>query len=232
MGYSTDFDGQVTVTPPLNAHEVAYLRKFSDSRRMDRKNGPYFIGSGDFGQDHDADIRDYNRPPTEQPGLWCNWEPTEDGTAIQWNGSEKFYDSPDWMAYLIDTFLKPGATVAAEMANPVPGRVYPEEFGHFTSDHTVDGTIDAQGDDPEDRWQLVVTANVVTTRPLPVEAVEDDDLIPGCVYTDAEGEHFLYRETDDEGEPVGPHFLQFGAHRWVPLTEPVRPLHPYGTLAA
>jgi hypothetical protein len=31
------------------------------------------------------------------------------GTAIKWNGAEKFYNSEAWMSYLIDLFLKPGA---------------------------------------------------------------------------------------------------------------------------
>lgn len=165
MGYTTDFDGTVTVTPPLNTFELAYLRKFARSRRMVRDHGPYFVeGSGFLGQDDDADVRDHNTPPAGQVSLWCNWEPTEDGTAIEWNGAEKFHAADEWMAYLIDTFLKPGATVQAEMASPVAGRSYPQEFAHFTFDHEVSGTIDAQGEDSEDRWRLVVTANAVTTQ--------------------------------------------------------------------
>jgi hypothetical protein len=34
MGYTTEFDGSVSISPPLNAHEIAYLRKFAASRRM------------------------------------------------------------------------------------------------------------------------------------------------------------------------------------------------------
>ena len=94
MGYTTEFDGSVSISPPLNAHEIAYLRKFAASRRMDRARGPYFVdGSGPFGQGHDDDIRDFNKPPAGQPGLWCWWEPTKDGTAIKWNGVEKFYSA-------------------------------------------------------------------------------------------------------------------------------------------
>ena len=165
MGYTTDFDGSVSVTPPLNLHEVTYLRKLAGTRRMHRERGPYFVdGSGFMGQGDDEDIRDHNRQPPEQPSLWLHWQPTEDGSAIEWDGTEKFYDSEEWMAYLIETFLKPGATVQAELANPVPGRDYPEAFRHFTFDHEVNGTIDAQGEDAEDRWRLVVTANEVTTQ--------------------------------------------------------------------
>ena len=77
-------------------------------------------GSGPFGQGHDGDIRDFNKPPAGQPGLWCRWEPTKDGTAIKWNGVEKFYYSEEWMTYLIEVFLKPGAVLASELASTVP----------------------------------------------------------------------------------------------------------------
>ena len=109
MGYTTEFEGSVSISPPVNAHEIAYLRKFAASRRMDRARGPYFVDdSGPFGQGLDDDIRDFNKPPAGQPGLWCWWEPIKDGTAIKWNGVEKFYNSEEWMTYVIDLFLKPG----------------------------------------------------------------------------------------------------------------------------
>ena len=166
MGYTTDFAGSVTLVPPLNEHEVTYLQKFASSRRMDRERGPYFIGSGMCGQGRDDDIRDYNRPPAGQPGLWCKWEPSEDGTTIGWNGAEKFYDSEDWMRYLIDTFLRSGAALQQELRNSVPGRAYPEEFSHFTFDHVVNGEIVAQGELEEDSWILIVTdCEVSTLRP-------------------------------------------------------------------
>ncbi|MFE7485549.1 hypothetical protein [Streptomyces sp. NPDC057552] len=152
MGYTTEFTGHVTVSPPLSPAEIAYLDKFADTRRMARKLGPYFVdGTGPFGQGQDADIVNYNRPPEGQPGLWCNWEPTRDGTALKWNGVEKFYDADVWMAYLIDHFLQPGGK-----AQEHPG------FEDFTFDHVVNGEIKAQGEDPDDTWTLHVTSNAVT----------------------------------------------------------------------
>ena len=38
-----------------------------------------------------------NTPPFGQPGLWCQWVPTDDGHALVWNGHEKFYRSSGWM---------------------------------------------------------------------------------------------------------------------------------------
>jgi len=37
MGYTTEFDGSVRISPPLNAHEIAYLRRFAVSRRVTRR---------------------------------------------------------------------------------------------------------------------------------------------------------------------------------------------------
>ncbi|MFJ8677316.1 hypothetical protein [Streptomyces sp. NPDC093589] len=152
LGYTTDFTGTVTVAPPLNADEIAYLRKFADTRRMARERGPYFVdGTGPLGQGNDPDVVDGNRPPAGQPGLWCEWVPTDDGAGIEWSGTEKFYDADAWMRYVIDHFLRPGAHAQGQ-----PG------FERFTFDHTVDGEIEAQGEYPDDQWTLYVTNNTVT----------------------------------------------------------------------
>ena len=165
MGYSTEFEGIVEIVPPLNGHEIAYLRKFSETRRMQRDLGPYFAnGSGQRGQGDDSDIRDFNSPPPDQPSLWCDLVPTEDGTGIELERGREVPQRRSRMAYLIDTFLKAGATVQGELANPVAGRQYSPAFEHFTFDHMANGVMDAQGEDPEDRWRLVVTANVVTVQ--------------------------------------------------------------------
>ena len=60
---------------------------------------------GMAGQDHEPDIIDYNSPPKGQPGLWCQWVPTHDGKFIVWDGNEKFYNSAEWMTYLIEHFI-------------------------------------------------------------------------------------------------------------------------------
>jgi hypothetical protein len=183
VGYSTEFTGEVTVTPPLNAFEVVYFRRFTDTRRMFRLNGPYYTGTGLCGQDHEPDIQDYNRPGPEQPGLWCKWEPSDDGTVIRWDGGEKFYDSEEWMRYLIDTFLKPGVTLAAELKSPmgVDGRYYAPEFSYFTFDHVVNGVIEAQGEDPGDHWWLVVEGNVVRVQETEAPVITTPTIVTSYV---------------------------------------------------
>lgn len=153
MGYTTDFFGEVKVEPALNRRECDYLRRFAQTRRMDRERGPYFVdGSGYFGQDNDPDIRELNRPGEGQPGLWCHWVSDETGGLIVWDGSEKFYEAERWMAYLVDHFLRPGA-IASRSGDP--------QFAEFSFDHVLNGEIEAQGEDPDDKWLLVVERNII-----------------------------------------------------------------------
>lgn len=153
MGYTTEFLGQIEITPPLSQEEINFLEKFSETRRMNRHNGPYYVdNAGDFGQDREDDIIDYNTPPQGQPSLWCNWIPTENGKYIEWNGAEKFYSSSQWMQYIIDHFI--GETPLAQKELP------------FLVGHTCNGTITAQGEEIHDRWLLVVENNKVTTKAL------------------------------------------------------------------
>ena len=146
MGYSTDFEGDIGIEPPLSLKEVNFLNKFSDSRRVHRENGPYCC------DDNVSDVIDHNQPPQGQPGLWCQWVPDESGSAIIWDGNEKFYCAGEWMVYVIEHFLK---------ENPLAKAENPEEF-EFLQGHTLNGEICAQGDESDDRWQIEVKDNVVT----------------------------------------------------------------------
>lgn len=135
MGYQTDFSGRFDLSRPLTETERDYINKFSETRRMRRnvdqlmeihegknglpcedetidrtpqeiygKDGAYYVGEDDA-------VVDYNKPPQGQPGLWCQWVVTEDGTQIEWDGGEKFYNYSEWIEYLIEHFLKPWGVV-------------------------------------------------------------------------------------------------------------------------
>jgi hypothetical protein len=67
--------------------------------------------------------------------IWCKWEPNEDGTLLTWNYDEKFYDAAEWMKYLVDRLAATG--------------------------HVLNGTIEARGEEWDDRWDLIVEDNVV-----------------------------------------------------------------------
>jgi len=162
MGYTTYFDGQVTIDPPLNAEEVKYLQKFAETRRMKRTNGDYYVDGGGYaGQDLEEDIINYNSPPNDQPSLWCQWVPAnveladDDETpvsanALEWDGGEKFYCATEWMQYLIDHFIG---------ENPLAKLREPANFG-FLQGHTVNGEILASGEESGDNWKLVVKDNI------------------------------------------------------------------------
>lgn len=129
MGYHTEFEGHFKIHPPLQAEQIEYINTFSQTRRMCRdanlakmlpdpireavglpigQEGEFFVGAtGYMGQDNDASVKNYNNPPSTQPGLWCHWEVSEDGSSLQWNGAEKFYDYAEWLAYLDSRFFKP-----------------------------------------------------------------------------------------------------------------------------
>lgn len=158
MGYTTEFEGSIQIEPPLNAQEISFLRDFNHTRRMNRTRGPLFVrGSGFYGQGNDPDIIDYNQPHPDQPGLWCQWTPNEDGTAIEWDGGEKFYDSPGWLSYIIHLLL------AAPDAQWYIDQHIDEDLrlASFTCDHVLNGVIFAQGEDDEDQWELRVVDNTV-----------------------------------------------------------------------
>ncbi len=166
MGYSTDFSGQFDLDHPLCEGTCNYLRKFAETRRMKRnaaeaakladpareavglpigKDGEYFVGSEGFmGQDQDSSIVEYNYPPSTQPGLWCQWVPNEDGTAIEWDGGEKFYEYVEWLEYIISNFLDPWG-------------------------YKLNGQVEWQGEDMGDRGVIRVKDNVVDIGYFSVE---------------------------------------------------------------
>jgi hypothetical protein len=120
---------------------------------MHRTKGPYFVdGTGYAGQGNDSDIINSNNSDPTQPGLWCQWIPNDEGNAIEWNGVEKFYDSAEWMTYLINHFLG---------SNPIVKQLHPECFS-FLQGHMLNGQIEAQGEETSDHWYLKVNNNKVS----------------------------------------------------------------------
>lgn len=160
MGYTTEFSGVLQVTPPLNADEVRYLKAFSQTRHMDRRNGPYHVTPNY--EDNESDVIDHNSPPPEQPSLWCDWEPTDNGEGIKWNGNEKSYSNVEWVQYLINHFLKPGAHASRD----------PRFAGRFQFNHVVQGVVEADGEERGDHWYLVARDNVVSEMQVLPQSAE------------------------------------------------------------
>lgn len=126
MSFRIEFQGNFVLNPRLTPCQVEYLRKFSETRRMQRSESiaeemqdpvrnavglpigseaEYFVGGlGDCGQDTDNSVlKDY--PPTSQPSYFCPWKPSEDGNFIEWNGCGVAGDDIEWLKYMIKHFL-------------------------------------------------------------------------------------------------------------------------------
>ena len=164
MGYHTDFFGSFDIHPSLKPEHIAYLKQFAYVRHMKRDpektalrpdplreavglsvglEGAYFVGAGgDFGQEGHVystaadDVLDHNHEPADQPGLWCQWVPSEDGAELKLDDGEKFYEYVEWLEYLIKHFLEPWG-------------------------YTVSGQVDWEGDDRDDRGRIDVTVNII-----------------------------------------------------------------------
>ena len=148
MGYTTDFSGRFELDKPLAPKMKKFLTLLNETRRMKRNvdeafgiEGEFFVfGTGNYGQDHDNSIVDFNQQPSTQPSLWCQWVPNEDGTAIEWDGGEKFYAYSEWLFYLITKILAPNG-------------------------YTLNGTVVWQGEETGDVGKIHVVNNVVTVAP-------------------------------------------------------------------
>lgn len=163
MGYTTDFIGQLQFDNPLMPAQVAYIQAFNSTRRIKRDSakaetlkddlriavelpigneGGYYVGSyydGNSGQNGDISTLNGNEPPKGQPGLWCQWTVSDDGSVLEWDGGEKFYNYVEWLQYLIDNFFNKWNAV-------------------------LNGEIEWEGEDSSDRGKIIVYDNVVKTK--------------------------------------------------------------------
>lgn len=145
MGYSTSFDGEFCLNKTLSPKMQEFLTAFSNTRRMPRNvdekfgvQGEFFVdGKGSFGQESDPTVINGNAPPSTQPGLWCQWTPSEDGNSIVWDEGEKFYNYVEWIVYLIHKVLAPNGYV-------------------------LNGSVEYQGEERGDDGEIVIENNIVT----------------------------------------------------------------------
>lgn len=128
-------------------------------------DGEYFcMDDVQHGQLRDDSIIDYNESPGKleydknidfrlrwdenerrikdgkcQPGLWCQWVISEDGTLLEWDGGEKFYYYTEWLKYMISHFFQPWGI-------------------------KLNGEIEWEGEDRNDRGKIVVKDNEVKIK--------------------------------------------------------------------
>lgn len=146
MGYTTDFEGTFKITPALSHVDKTFLSKLATTRRMARDTdkfgieGEYYVDGPEYDMTADDGPRIINHsvPPKTQPGLWCQWKPSMDGSMLMWDGNEKFYNYVEWLKYII-AYLKPKG-------------------------YKVNGSVKWYGEDREDIGIIDTKDNVVTTR--------------------------------------------------------------------
>lgn len=150
VGSSTKFKGQFNLNKPLDNVTFSFLKRISETRRIARTVDAKYGVEGEFYVDGssnsfaDSTVIDPNAPPKTQPGLWCQWVPTEDHLHIEWNGAEKFYNYIEWMEYLISKILAPRGYV-------------------------VNGDVKWRGEDFDDTGVLEVNDNMVMGKRLIVD---------------------------------------------------------------
>lgn len=141
---------------PLGAYFVAYgadapialmdmPKTAGELARLATK--PSWCGPGSA-NDEGPGVLDKNPKRAILPGIWCQWEPSDSGDALVWDGAEKFYAYQEWLVFLIEHFLKPWG-------------------------YTVKGSVEWQGEDSDDTGTLFVANNLVFTGdPIPDACVE------------------------------------------------------------
>ena len=79
MGYNTEFEGEFTLSKPLDEDTYYELEDLAFSR-------------------HDEEC---------MPSIWCQWVVGADWQSIRWNGGEKFYGYIGWIRYINIKYLLP-----------------------------------------------------------------------------------------------------------------------------
>ena len=126
MGYTTKFIGGLQLNRELTHKEWMELRRLAD---------------------YDKEVyAEYTDTPETIPDGYNQWTPNEEGTEIQWNGEEKFYEYIHWLRWLIKHYLKPRGLV-------------------------LNGEIRWQGEEVGDIGAILAEENKITTKKLKLEGL-------------------------------------------------------------
>jgi hypothetical protein len=154
MGYTTIFDGDMTLTPALTPEQVATLRSLTSHRHSTDEGtdieatipydmptnvlpshawAPVFHSGVSNARYSGADFGSFSDP---FPSIWCNWDVSDDGATFAWSGGEKFYNYEGWLRFLITHFFVPWGV-------------------------RIDGTIEFCGEDDRECGVIVTSGDVV-----------------------------------------------------------------------
>ena len=161
MGYTTQFEGGFKVNKKLDKDVADLINGITTTRRMKRDinklaeklniskelslmkfgiEGEFYYDKEDFknfGQSKDDTVIDYNKPPSTQPSLWCQWYYFEKDNEIRWDLGEKFYNYVDWINYIIKKILAP-------------------------RNYYLNGEVTWQGEEDDDKGFIEIKNNILT----------------------------------------------------------------------
>lgn len=147
MGYPTDFIGYLHVTPPLNDSEIKLINSISRSIYLDqRASGPRALGE---------DVEAINAVKAAAPWGWSNWTACAKGCCLSYDGRDKANQMVQWLKYLMESFLVPGAT-----AQSLAGA------SALTCDHVVNGMVVGSRRDNRELYSITVRNNTVEVEVL------------------------------------------------------------------
>jgi len=179
MGYTTSFNGEFKIDRPVDDETRKLLEGLNKTRRMKRDvaklgkrvykkaratksdieqwakefgdEGEFWVGDiNNTDEIGTSDIIDYNKPPRNQPSLWCQWMIEADIQIIRWDGGEKFYHYTEWIEYIIEKILNPRG-------------------------YKLNGAVTWQGEDDEDAGQIEIVNNKVNEKWRVSFYLNDDD---------------------------------------------------------
>lgn len=164
MSYRTEMSGSITVDPPLNEHEISYLRDFCATRHFRRVNhGPLHIDTCPNLRVESAVDRDVNTPPQNMPYFECPVTVSDKAELIPDPDNPEPAMTDAWLDYLINHLL----TSAVGAADPHPTDLTlhatdDPRLAHFTADHVANGRFTCQGENHDDAYDIVVENNTVS----------------------------------------------------------------------
>lgn len=192
MGLHTSYLGHVRIAPALNPDEIEFVRRFNETRHCGDDDTPLRTVQHPAENEPTGDVGAYNRAANGMPGLWCPWTCCGTGCCLHWDGVEKPYSPQQWLEYLIDTFLRPGALL--------DGDPEAERLG-LTFDHVLDGVLVGERRETAELFALEVERNVVTRRVL----------VPAAEGTDDYGYRSPERERQSRTERIAARRARFAA---------------------
>lgn len=161
MSYTYDLFGKLSVSPPLNTDQVAYIQEFSQSYRHKFApkwqswpnplreavglpvgiDGEYISSAMGTGSDFIDNCMEVDtNTPNNQPSFQCCWTTNAKGTVVQWNKLGRTFAPAQWLEYMIEHFFKPWGV-------------------------TLNGKVECHGEEKDDRTLIVVNNNSVRRAP-------------------------------------------------------------------